>query len=180
MLGLNVVQVSNQQNEQIFNDFLTYAGVSTLEEARQLPYQKVLQANTQQIANAKYGQYVYGPAVDGDFVPALPGVLLLHGQYAKDLNIMVGHNADEVCFTLRIQLTSLALTGVKGLLFTNPFIQTEAEFKNHIRIAFPTTRAYPSVVNYIANVLYPPVFDGSQAMVSHAQQRLDESIIHMK
>lgn len=96
MLTLDATQVSNRENEQIFNDFLSYAGVSTLEEARQLPYHKVLQANTQQIANAKYGQYVYGPSVDGDFVPALPGILLLHGQFAKDLNVMVGHNADEV------------------------------------------------------------------------------------
>lgn len=29
-------------------------------------------------------------------MPALPGELLLHGQYDKSLRVMAGHNADEV------------------------------------------------------------------------------------
>jgi hypothetical protein len=43
--------------------------------------------------------YTYGPAVDGDFVPALPGELLLHEQFSKDVKVMVGHDANEVSFT---------------------------------------------------------------------------------
>jgi carboxylesterase type B len=36
------------------------------------------------------------PAVDGDFVPALPGKLLLQGGFDKSLNIMAGHNIQYI------------------------------------------------------------------------------------
>lgn len=88
--------VSSHQQESIFQDFLSLLGVSTIEQARTQSYSTLLQANALQVGGSPYGQFTYGPTVDGDFVPALPGVLLLHGQYAKDLNVMVGHNADEV------------------------------------------------------------------------------------
>lgn len=88
--------VSNNQQERTFNDFLAIANVSTLEEARQLSTEQLIRANAIQVGGATYGQFVYGPTVDGDFVPELPGVALLHGQYPKDLKIMVGHNAQEV------------------------------------------------------------------------------------
>lgn len=79
----------------------------------------------------------------------------------------------------------LSLICLQGLLFTNPFVKTNADFKKHIEVAFPVVKANPSVVNYIADVLYPPVFDGSQAMVIDALQRLtttqaDESSSHIR
>lgn len=89
--------VSNQQQEQTFRDFLAIANVSNLAEARELSSEQVILANAQQIGASTYGQFVYGPTIDGDFVTTLPGVALLHGQYPKDLKIMVGHNAQEVC-----------------------------------------------------------------------------------
>jgi carboxylesterase type B len=96
--------VSNQQQEQTFQDFLSLLNVKTIEEARQLPFSKLLQANAQQIGASPYGQFTYGPTVDGDIAPALPGELLLHGQYAKGLKIMVGHNADEVSNTSSLMM----------------------------------------------------------------------------
>lgn len=87
---------SNQQQEQTFNEYLALLNVSTIEAARQLPYSALQTANIEQVGLSAYGQFTYGPTVDGDFVPALPGELLLHGQYDKDLRVMVGHNADEV------------------------------------------------------------------------------------
>ena len=88
--------VSNQQQEQTLNNFLALANVSTIEEARQLPFSALLTANIIQVGGSPYGGFTYAPAVDGDFVPALPGELLLHGQFDKRLRVMVGHNADEV------------------------------------------------------------------------------------
>ena len=92
--------VSNAQEETIFNDYLGLLNVTTLEQARQLPYSALQTANIIQVGLASYGQFVYGPSVDGDFVPQLPGLLLLHGQYDKSLRVMVGHNADEVSLSL--------------------------------------------------------------------------------
>ena len=88
--------VSNQQQERTFKDFLAQLDVDTLDEARELPYSALLEANAAQVGGAPYGQFVYGPTVDGDFVPALPGELLLHGDFHKNLKVMVGHNAQEV------------------------------------------------------------------------------------
>lgn len=69
-----------------------------MEEARKLPTEALQAANVKQVGNSAYGHYTYGPVVDGDFVPALPGELLLNGRYPEDLKVMVGHNADEVSY----------------------------------------------------------------------------------
>jgi carboxylesterase type B len=137
--------VSNQVQEQIYNGFLSYLNVSTIEQARQLPYEKLQTANIIQIGLSPYGQFTYGPAVDGKFVPQLPGELLLHGQFDQSLRVMVGHNGDE------------------GLLFTSPFIQNNSIFTSQVESLVPTAAAYPAVIDYITNTLYPPIFDGSQA-----------------
>lgn len=89
-------QVSNQEQEQILNQYLGLLNVSTVEQARKLPFSALQVANIIQVGGAFYGSFVYGPTVDGDFVPALPGELLLHGQFDKSLRVMPGHNADEV------------------------------------------------------------------------------------
>lgn len=54
----------------------------------------------------------------------------------------------------------------QGLLFTSPFIQSNADFKEDVEGSgsLPTLRAWPAVSDYIRNELYPPIFDGSQAM----------------
>lgn len=98
-----------------------------------------------QVGNAEYGTFVYGPTVDGNFVPHLPGELLLHGQFDKSVRVMVGHNSNE------------------GLIFTSPFVQNNSAFEDSLIKLEPTLRAWPEVVDYITEVLYPPVFDGSQA-----------------
>lgn len=49
-----------------------------------------------EIGLAGYGGFTYGPVVDGDFTPALPGQLLARGQFDKKVKVMVGHNANEV------------------------------------------------------------------------------------
>ena len=104
--------VSDQQQEQTFQDFLSLLNVKTIEEARQLPFSKLLQANAQQVGASSYGTFTYGPTVDSKFVPALPGELLLHGQYDKSLKVMVGHNADEVSNT-----SSLVMYTSRGMEF---------------------------------------------------------------
>merc|ERR1712070_598646 len=67
--------VSNQVEEQQFSTFLDLLNVSTLDQARQLPSSALQEANMKQVGNAEYGTFVYGPTVDGNFVPHLPGEL---------------------------------------------------------------------------------------------------------
>ncbi|MCJ1421245.1 hypothetical protein MMC32_007607 [Xylographa parallela] len=142
--------VSSYQQEQTLDAFLSLLNVSTIEEARQLPSKALIVANTVQILSSAYGDFTYGPVVDGLFAPALPGRLLLQGSFYKDLKIMVGHNADE------------------GLLFTNPAIQNSSAYNTYLTQNFPGIQ--PAVVSYIENVLYPPVFNGSYGYTSNFQR----------
>lgn len=128
--------VSNQQQEQTFKAYLALLNVTTLEEARQLPYKTLQRANAVQVGLAPYGSFTYGPVVDGNFAPALPGLLLQRGQYDTSLRVMVGHNADE------------------GLLFTSPFINDTASFEKYYSTTIPTVRAWPQVMQYIDSI-YP-------------------------
>ena len=56
------------------------------------------------------------------------------------------------------------LTQSQGLLFTSPFVQNNTAFRKNVATSIPTVKAYPSVLDYITRTLYPPIFDGSQAM----------------
>ena len=132
---------SNFQQESTLNGFLSYLNVSTIQQARTLPSSALILANILQEGGSTYGGFTYGPVVDGSFVPALPGKLLLQGSYDKSLKIMVGHNADE------------------GLLFTNPLITTSDAYNQFLAASFPNIS--PAVASYIENVLYPPIFNGS-------------------
>lgn len=141
---------SYYQQEQTFNTFLNLTNVSTIEEARQLPYSTLQMANIVQVGNSTYGQFTYGPAVDGLIAPAIPGKLLLQGSYDKNLKIMVGHNADE------------------GFLFTSPYITNDTTFNEYVQAAFPTIQ--PAVASYVENTLYPPNKTGILGLTGYSDE----------
>jgi cholinesterase len=138
---------SNALQETTFDSVLSYASslsgttISSLDQLRQLPSSVLQTVNTIVVGLSSYGQFTFGPTVDGLIAPALPGVLLLHGQFDKDLKVMVGHNSNE------------------GLFFTSPFIQNQTAYAAAIQQQFPDISA--KTVDYIDTVLYPPVFDGT-------------------
>jgi carboxylesterase type B len=87
---------SSHQQEQTFQDYIRLLNVSSLEEARNVSTAKLQLANAITVGLAIYGGFTYGPVVDGDFTPALPGQLLARGKFDKEVKVMVGHNANEV------------------------------------------------------------------------------------
>ena len=130
------------QQEKTFTAFLKLLNVTTLAEARSLPSEALITANAAQVGlQSSYGQFTYGPVVDGLFAPALPGQLLARGQYDKSVNLLIGHNSNE------------------GLLFTDPRITNDTGFLQVLSTNFPDLP--PSSETYITGTLYPPVFDGS-------------------
>ncbi|EON65216.1 hypothetical protein W97_04453 [Coniosporium apollinis CBS 100218] len=152
-------QTSNYQQEQQLNAFLALLNVSTIQEARELPSEALITANLIQVGRSPYGTFTYGPTVDGDFVPALPGVSLLHGNFDRRVRVMVGHNANE------------------GLLFTSPFITNDTAYEAYIRRNIPS--ATNDVIEYITNTLYPPVFDGSEGytdQIGRVSKTLSEQV----
>lgn len=132
---------SNFQQEQTFDAFLSLLNVSTLQEARQLPSSALIQANIQQVGVSAYGQFTYGPAVDGLFAPGIPGKLLLQGSFDHDLTLMLGHNADE------------------GLVFTSPLLANDTAYDAFIEFNFPGIS--PAVARYIDEELYPVPSDST-------------------
>jgi carboxylesterase type B len=133
---------NTSSQEQVFQDFLSILNVSTLAEARALPSSAVISANIQQQAQSPYGEFIYGPVVDGIFVPDFFGRLLLTGSFDPSVEVMVAHNFDE------------------GPLFTDPSITDNAGFNTFVRSFFPAMT--DTLAAYVEDVLYPPVFDGSQ------------------
>lgn len=129
--------VSTKQQEQVFNAYLALLNVSTIAEARKLPYETLQTANIIQVGLSPYGEFTYNPVVDGIFAPQLPGQLLAKGLCAKDIKVMVGHNADE------------------GLLFTSPYISNATAYNTKIQQLIPSLQALPNVVQYITDTLYP-------------------------
>ena len=129
------------------NTFLSYLNVSTLAEARQASTTAVQTANLLTVLQASFGSYIFGPTVDGIFVPTQPGLSLLTNiSYAKNIQVMAGHNTFE------------------GPLFTPPYIQSNDDLASYISTNYRS--APDSVVDYIVNELYPPVYDGSQPYTS--------------
>ena len=141
---------SSNSQETAAQTFFKYANVSTLAEARALSTEAVQRANILTVAQASYGFFGFGPAVDGVFAPALPGRLLAQGSYAKNVPIMVGHNADE------------------GLEFTNPALTNSTDLVAYLQTAFPDIS--DAVIAYVTETLYPPVYDGSAGYVTPLQR----------
>ena len=140
------------QQEQTYTAFLSLLNVSTVEEARRLPLAALIKANAVQVGQSYWGDFTYGPAVDGLFVPALPGRLLSQGSFDQNIRVLVGHNSDE------------------GLLFTNPTITNSSAFAELIQTDFPDIS--PTVANFVENVLYPPVFNGSYGYTSQFERAI--------
>jgi carboxylesterase type B len=131
----------NWQQDRLLQRYLTSMNVSTIQEARQLPYSTLRAANTALVSKSPYGSFTFSPALDGNFVPALPGNMLLHGNFDKSLKVMVGYNAHET------------------LYFVDPANTNNLAFVANIKNAFPD--AQPEVIDYISEVLYPNVYDGT-------------------
>lgn len=133
--------VSEDQQEETLQQFLGILNVSTIEEARKLPSDELIAGNAYQVATrSSYGAFVYGPVVDGTFVPELPGQLLRKGGFDHNLKIMVGHNADE------------------GLEFTSPENQNSSAIVTLLKNVFPNMKQ--NLTEYITKTLYPATYDG--------------------
>lgn len=134
---------SAYHQESIYQEFLSAADVSNLDEAKALSEHDLQLANWIVVGESSpYGTFTFNPVVDGDFAPQLPGQLLLHGGYDTNLKVMVGHNLDE------------------GYEFMDPWAQTNDIFEADLRIYEPSIT--DDVLSYISDVLYPEDYDGSQ------------------
>ncbi|KAJ5117368.1 Alpha/Beta hydrolase protein [Penicillium atrosanguineum] len=135
---LPVPQKSRQ--EQVYRQFIDILNVTTIEAARQLPSDVLISANAYHVGEfSYYGDFTYGPVVDGDFVPELPGILLQRGEFFKELKVMVGSNSNE------------------GLPFTPPSTTDQSGYLEYLQNSLPGVSHF--ALEYISQVLYPPIFN---------------------
>jgi hypothetical protein len=103
-------------------------------------------ANKATIQPALHGTFTYGPAVDGDFVPNLPGIQLKNGKF-NNVQVMLGHNS------YRPFILSQLIASDEGFIFT-PDIITNGQFNSYIASAFPTGNS--AFFRNVNTTYYPP------------------------
>ncbi|KAK0765220.1 hypothetical protein N5P37_002698 [Trichoderma harzianum] len=129
---------SNFQAENITQYFLKFLNASTIEQARKLPARALMEANVAHTSSVETN-FIYGPAVDGDFVPALPGLLLLSGNFHKNVDLLLSH------------------TRYEGGEYSQPFVQTDDDFKSLLH------QLYPGIVDEVADYIIKDLYPGKGA-----------------
>ncbi|KAG8525589.1 uncharacterized protein KY384_009233 [Bacidia gigantensis] len=119
------------------NLFLQTAGVTSVDEARKLPTEKLQEANKKANAAIPFLVMSFAPGVDGDIIPDLPLRLMNAGKFNKELNVIAANNNRE--------------TGVSVGTSTT----TDAAIKTYLDTNLPA--ASQEIKDYIFNVLYPPL-----------------------
>ncbi|MCJ1309073.1 hypothetical protein MMC25_002728 [Agyrium rufum] len=132
---------SKYQEELVFQKFLEYANVSTLEEARALDSQTLQMANKRVVREGPFGLFTFQPTVDGNFVTDIPSVALLTGAYDHAPSLLLAHNFNE------------------GYYYTDPNATSSSNFSDYMSIYLPAAAA--TVINELSTTLYPPTYDSS-------------------
>ncbi|KAJ6440230.1 lysophospholipase [Purpureocillium lavendulum] len=101
-----------------------------------LNYTTLLRVNSDIVYKSNYGDFGYGPTVDGGFVPAFPGVSLLKGDFDKSVELMLGHNSHE------------------SDIFTSPAIDSREKIVTNLRSSIHGIT--DSAIDRILTDLYPP------------------------
>ncbi|KAN0089185.1 hypothetical protein V8E51_019445 [Hyaloscypha variabilis] len=87
------------------------------------------------MSTAEYGEFVFGPVIDDDFVPALPSTLLSQRKFVHDLKVMTGYNTND------------------GFIFSSPLLQNSSDFQTYPSSFLPAFNK--SIISEITT-LYPP------------------------
>jgi carboxylesterase type B len=141
---------SSSQRQNAFDLFMGYADVTNLAQARKLPSEHLIIANARSIGESlPYHSPVYGPTPDENLVLDDPKAHLRRGEFPRTLDIITAHNSDE------------------GLVLV-PAIHTDDEYRSLVQMIL--TKADSSTIDYIADTLYPSIFDGSHGYTNHFQR----------
>lgn len=92
---------------------------------------------------------IYGPTIDGTFVQEDPKVSLRVSKFDESVKLIISHNSNE------------------GLILV-PAVHTSEEYVTLVRNIL--TRANDTTIDYVTNILYPPVFDGSMGYADNYQR----------
>lgn len=134
-------------NENIFQQTLAIAStvtkkkITSLSGLRSLTSGELYLVNAAVVGLSPYGSFTYGPTVDGDYVPDLPGKLLLDTKFDKNVKVIAAHNANE------------------GIMFATPFAKSDNDMAAYLKAAVPSLN--DEALEVILYSVYPEIFDGS-------------------
>ncbi|KAK4501003.1 hypothetical protein PRZ48_006809 [Zasmidium cellare] len=133
--------------ENMFNQVLFLANVSSLQELRNASSETLQRVNEIIINNSSYGYFTFGPVVDGDYVPDLPGKLLAEGRYHGNIHWMLGHNQNH------------------PFVFVSPSIaNTSRAFEQSVTAAYLEGNA--STISFMTKNLFPDKYSGSEGYIT--------------
>lgn len=135
-----------------YNDFLGFLNVSSLAQARSVSSAAVIAANEAHIASAPAVNYIFGPVVDGKFIPKLPAKSFREGHFDKSVKVLVAHNSFE------------------GAFFFDPTVKTDADFKMWLDRSVVGLSVNSQ--KQIAENVYPPRFDATTGYVDTATRQM--------
>jgi carboxylesterase type B len=135
-----------------YTGFLSFLNVSSLEEARGVDTSAIVQANSAQIMAAPTTNYIWGPVVDGGFIPEPFAQMLKEGKFKRDIQVLAAHNSFE------------------GAFFFDPAIQTDDAFRQWIIRSFPGLSN--SSLDTLTEIIYPAQFDGSLGYVDQDSRQM--------
>lgn len=135
-----------------YEKFLSLLNVTSLQELRQVDEKALIAANTELIYGAPANTYLFGPVIDGKYVPERPMKLLREGRFDKSVNILTTHTSRE------------------GAYFFDPSVETEDDFSAWVDRSIPGLPE--ESIRFLAEELYPPVFDGSWGYMSQEARQM--------
>ncbi|KAH7370126.1 Alpha/Beta hydrolase protein [Rhexocercosporidium sp. MPI-PUGE-AT-0058] len=145
-------------DDKIYYQYLNLTGAEDLDELVTLDSSILQSANAKMTFDSSYDTFNFGPTVDGDFVPDLPGKILGRGENHEGISLMVGQMAYD------------------GLLFTPPWIRTNAQLKQHSAKLYP---GIPKSVKSKITEMYPinPWIELAQKKITVVSDFLDDIAI---
>ena len=143
---------SGKQPSSTYQDFLAVLNVTSLQEARNLSSGAIIAANAQYIGSQPLNAYGFFPVQDGTFMPDIPYRAIQDHAFDTSVRVLTAHNSLE------------------GSFFFDPTVKTEDDFKRWIVISLPGLSV--NAASYLADHLYPPVFDGSLGYVDQDSRQM--------
>ncbi|KAF2731392.1 alpha/beta-hydrolase [Polyplosphaeria fusca] len=138
---------STQAQDDIYHLLLNITNSTSIADLRNVSEADFLRANSLMVGyNTTYGNFMYNPVVDDDFVPALPGQLFAQGAFDKNIEVMY------------------SLVTHEGDFFAAPYLNTSELTRATIDSVFPYMPS--SSIDHVMTTLYPPIFNGTYGYTS--------------
>ena len=136
---------TSRDPEEIYEEFLSYMKVRSLDEVRELDSAAVIAGNSAQITAFSPTDYTYGPTVDNKYVTGPLLKKLREGDFDRSIRILAAHNVFE------------------GAFFFDPTLETEEDFKDWMKTSFAGLK--DEEYDNLAENIYPAIYDGSYGYV---------------